>query len=396
MVVVKSLTECLMNITKLKRHLKKREKLTEEKLIRIKKLQLMTVQRIHQQLRVERAIPLQKDQARQDPYKFTDFVNCNFSGLFRFRSPEDLQRLYLVNCNFSGLFRFRSPEDLQRLYEGLQLPGPTRVKTYKTTGQEILMVSLVRLLYPHRWEDVERIFVGIQRWKLQRMFYWFLDFMIENWSYLILNNRDFWTPLMPTMARAIEVKLASLPNPDYRLFFPEEVPFTIFGFIDNTMHAMCRPGGGPITGGVQAERVPKLVQQAWWTGWKKLHGLKMQTVFLPNGMDFEIWGPVSCRHNDNYTLAMSNILEKLADCQEGNALKYAMFGDSAYMDNDYLLTGGGRGMSSVREPIEWDYKDVKSQCTQNQESTACQDSHCMSSTSQCHEHNVWQSDIAVF
>jgi len=79
MVVVKSLTECLMNITKLKRHLKKREELTEEKLIRIKKLQLMTVQRIHQQLRVERAIPLQKDQARQDPYKFTDFVNCNFS-----------------------------------------------------------------------------------------------------------------------------------------------------------------------------------------------------------------------------------------------------------------------------------------------------------------------------
>ena len=120
------------------------------------------------------------------------------------------------------------------------------------------MVSLVRLSYPHRWEDVERIFVGIQRWKLQSLFYWFLDFMIENWSYLILNNRDYWTPQMPTMARAIELKLASLPNPDYRLFFPEEVPFTIFGFIDNTMHPMCRPGGGPITGGVQAERVPKI------------------------------------------------------------------------------------------------------------------------------------------
>jgi len=110
MVVVKSLTECLMNITKLKTHLKKREKLTEEKLILIKKLQLITVQRIHQQLRVERGIPLQEDRARQDPYQFTDFVNCNFSGLFRFRSPEDLQRLY----------------------ESLQLPGPTRVKTYKT------------------------------------------------------------------------------------------------------------------------------------------------------------------------------------------------------------------------------------------------------------------------
>jgi hypothetical protein len=35
---------------------------------------------------------------------------------------------------------------------------------------------------------------------------------------------------MPNMARAIEMKLATLPNPDYRLFFPDDVPFTRFGF----------------------------------------------------------------------------------------------------------------------------------------------------------------------
>ena len=120
--------------------------------------------------------------------------------------------------------------------------------TYKV--QKVLKVSLVRQSYPHRWEDVERIFVGMKSWTLQYLFYWFLDYIIQNWCYLILNNRDFWTPLMPSMARAIEDKLASLPNLDYRLFFPEEVPFTIFGFIDSTMHAMCRPGGGPLTGGV--------------------------------------------------------------------------------------------------------------------------------------------------
>ena len=73
----------------------------------------------------------------------------------------------------------------------------------------------------------------------------------------------------------------------------------------------------------------------------------MQTVFLPNGMDFEAWGPVSCRRNDNYTLSLSNILEKLQQCHQGNPLQYAIFGDSAYMDDDYLLTGGGRGMTSV-------------------------------------------------
>ena len=272
MVVIKSLSDCLIKIRMLKKALQKRDRWTEQRSKRMKKLQIMIVQRIHNQLRIDRSISLQADRVKCERYKFTDFVNYNFSGLFRWRSPKDLQRLY----------------------EGLQLPGLTKIKAYKTTGQEILMVSLVRLSYPHRWEDVERIFFGIKRWKLQCLFYWFLDYMVENWSYLILNNREFWTPLMPVMARAIEDKLGTLPNPDYRLFFPEEVPFTIFGFIDNTMHAMCRPGGGSVTGGVQAERVSKLVQQAWWTGWKKLHGLKMQTVFLPNGMDFEVWGPVSC------------------------------------------------------------------------------------------------------
>jgi hypothetical protein len=31
---------------------------------------------------------------------------------------------------------------------------------------------------------------------------------------------------------------------------------------------------------------------------------------------------------------MSNILGKLEKCQEGNPLKYAMLGDSVYMDDD--------------------------------------------------------------
>ena len=101
------------------------------------------------------------------------------------------------------------------------------------------------------------------------------------------------------------------------------------------MTAMCRPGGGPITGGVQAPRVDKLVQQAWWTGWKKLHGLKMQTVFMPNGMDFEVWGPVSVRHNDNYTLANSSILEKLEQCQLGNCCGA---GDSSLISPNSLAT----------------------------------------------------------
>jgi len=42
-----------------------------------------------------------------------------------------------------------------------------------------------------------------------------------------------------------------------------------------------------------------------------------------------------------------------------NDLKFKIYGDSAYFDDTFLAVGGGRGMSSVRESIEWGYRDLK-------------------------------------
>jgi hypothetical protein len=181
--------------------------------------------------------------------------------------------------------------------------------------------------------------------------------MIVNWGYLLLNNMEYWLDYIPQSANAIRLKLANLPTINYRLFF-EEDNFNVFGFIDNTIFAMCRPGG-PSTAGEQAQREDILTQQAWWTGWKKLHGLKWQTVILANGMDFNLWGPVSCRRNDLFTLNNSQILQKVEQLQADRPRKYKIHGDSAYFEDEYLTTGGGRGMSSARESIEWRYRDVK-------------------------------------
>ena len=123
--------------------------------------------------------------------------------------------------------------------------------------------------------------------------------------------------------------------------------------------AMSRPGGGPSESGENARRKTRLLQQAFWTGWKKLHGLKWQTTTMANGMDFEVWGPASVRRNDNFTLHRSNIENKLAQLQEGRQLKYKMHGDSAYSNSDWIVSGGGKGMAAVRESIEWTYKDLK-------------------------------------
>jgi hypothetical protein len=56
----------------------------------------------------------------------------------------------------------------------------------------------------------------------------------------------------------------------------------IFGFIDNTLNSTCRPGGGPACDGENAPRNDPDIQRAYYTGWKKMHGQKFQTVDLPN------------------------------------------------------------------------------------------------------------------
>ena len=81
----------------------------------------------------------------------------------------------------------------------------------------------------------------------------------------------------------------------------ERKGFRIFGFIDNTIIATGRPGGGPIKSGIGSERKNPLIQRLFYNGWKKCHGLKFQTIDLLNGMNAHVFGPLSCRHNDLYT-----------------------------------------------------------------------------------------------
>jgi hypothetical protein len=185
LIVIKGLSKCLLYTAALRKNLLKRDLLTDKKDYQIKKVMERIIHGIDEQLRIDPSAIISER---------------------RLKRPRGLH--YTFDCfrrhNFSGLFRFRSPTDLQRLHEGFGLPEKIRIHTYQTTGQEILMISLVRLAYPHRWEDVEEMFPRVKRWKLQRCFYWFLDFMIQNWSYLILNNRDYWVPQMGNMATAIK------------------------------------------------------------------------------------------------------------------------------------------------------------------------------------------------
>jgi len=85
---------------------------------------------------------------------------------------------------------------------------------------------------------------------------------------------------------------------------------------------------------------------------------------------FHAWGPVSCRHNDNWTLGASEYLLKVAELQHDSNMKYCDYGDSAYWP-DQFLRSKHRGellterekleidrMSKCRQSIEWDYGHI--------------------------------------
>lgn len=178
--------------------------------------------------------------------------------------PRPFKRAKLLSTDdfdrtgFSEIFRFRNPEDCQKLCKLLELPDIVRTERhYVFSGEEVLMISLARLAYPLRWRDVNCYFPDRKRWQLSDAFYWFLDFLISNWGYLVTNNREFWLPYFKDSANAIRGKLSKLPYENWRLYFPDaadENGFAIFGFIDNTVVAMCCPGGG----GGEGESAPRV------------------------------------------------------------------------------------------------------------------------------------------
>jgi hypothetical protein len=138
----------------------------------------------------------------------------------------------------------------------------------------------------------------------------------------------FWKRHLSACAHSIQQKLATLG-----CLFPEvDEPggFNVFGFIDNTMNATCRPGGGPMRDGVNAPRNDPLIQRAFYNGWKKLHGIKWQTIDLPNGMNFHCYGPSSLRHNDLWQFRESDINTKLLNLQVSYYLFFIIINNIRY------------------------------------------------------------------
>lgn len=297
---------------------------------------------------------------------------------------DPLPRIQIRHLTIAGLvtlnvdvclhFRFRDIEQLGRVYQGFRFPPKFTCNGYKFSGEEVFLAGLYRLHRPNVLGDIgwQHLF-GWDQPKATRATALFMTFISRNWLYLIVDNMLFWKPHLTAFAEAIRLKLYELGDHNHLPATSVNQGFCIFGFIDNTNLRVCRPGGGPAADGRGAPRNPPLLQRGYYNGWGKRHGYKLQSIHLPNGMAFNIWGVKSLRHNDLEMWNMSHMNERLMQLQADSPLQFKVYGDSAYavLHDSHIaycfpspLTPpqavSNEHFKSVRETIEWSYAETMS------------------------------------
>ena len=117
--------------------------------------------------------------------------------------------------------------------------------------------------------------------------------------------------------------------------------YNIFGFINDTIDQICKIYPGLVGDFIEAPHKQEYIteQKTVHTGYKKLIGIKMEMVFLPNGIS-RIFGPVSARRNDIVELGMSQLNDWLFIIQQHNHIQHSLLGDGIFnvLGNTLIVT----------------------------------------------------------
>ena len=238
-------------------------------------------------------------------------------------------------------------EDIPFVADALQVPARFRCPQGTVCdGIEGFCILLRRLAYPCRYFDLVQRFarpvpeLSLIANTVLDWIYEFHGFRLTSWNQAFLAP-----PFLESYARAVERQGSPLKN--------------CFGFIDGTVRGICRPDTN---------------QRVVYNDHKRVHGLKFQSVALPNGLIGNLYGPVEGRRHDAGMLKDSGLLNDLSRAgfnTRGEVL--CLYGDPAYPLRPNLMRPYCQGdvpvltpemeafntaMSSVRVSVEWLFNDV--------------------------------------
>jgi len=207
-----------------------------------------------------------------------------------------------------------------------------------------MLMVLFRLARPVRLRPEMEKYFHTRKSKISAIIHTFVRALFQVcFPYFI--SPDIWHSRMPYYAELIAEKSNNAVT-------------TTWSFIDGTLRKTCRP--------VRFQR------QAY-SGHKRHHGIKFQSLVVPEGLIACLFGPIAGHRHDSYMLSESGIIHKVRQLmpEDGsNGPIYQIYGDPAYPMNAHLF-GGFRNppegspeaewntqMSKVREVVEWMFKEI--------------------------------------
>ncbi|OWY94691.1 hypothetical protein PHMEG_00035506 [Phytophthora megakarya] len=178
-------------------------------------------------------------------------------------------------------YRFTKGE-IHALATALRFPDViiTRERT-KCFSIEAMCIVLERLTYPGHWSDLETKY-GRRYPGLSNIFYCVLFFATANVYYRLAQQ-------LPVFSRAVEEK----------------------------------------SGGIMSGRV-------LYSGHKRKHCIKFQTVVTPDGLIAHSFGPVEGRRHDLTVLRASKLEDEIRT--DGRFVGFVIYGDAAYGRNDVFAS----------------------------------------------------------
>ncbi|XP_068708323.1 uncharacterized protein [Montipora foliosa] len=195
------------------------------------------------------------------------------------------------------LFRF-SKNDLRVLHDALSIPAVYKCPNGTVAGGlEALLILLRRLTYPNRLCDLCQLF-GRPEPELSMIVHEVLNDIYIRWNHKLENLDQNWIDAQ-SFAEAIHNAGSPLDN--------------CWGFIDGTLRPRCRP--------IRNQRI-------LFSGHKRTHGLKFQSVVCPNGLIANLYGPIAGHHHDAFMLHESNSMPRLEGKFRAPHI-FSLYGDPA-------------------------------------------------------------------
>lgn len=220
------------------------------------------------------------------------------------------------------------------------------ISFFLISGLEAFCILLRRLAYPNRLVDLEEKF-GRAKSSLSSISNTVLDIVFANKSHLLhdLRNLNWLTEVRLRQYAAAVGAMCPVQN--------------CWGFIDGTARPICRP----------SQR-----QEEYYSGHKRVHCVKYQSVVCPDGIIASMMGPYQGSRHDAGILRDTNLYEQLEiKTRFSVENKFVLYGDAAYPIRELLLkpyqtralvpveANFNYEMSRARQAVEWGFGKIISE-----------------------------------